>query len=159
MQEIQIVCYGNPAPQGSKKALMRPGARFPSVVESSGEKLKRWRYEVAQAAAEEMRRQGLALMLGAVWIDISFHLIRPKSHFGSGNNQRNIKPKSPAHHTQKPDIDKLTRAVLDSLSGQVYRDDSQVMHLVASKHWCKAAPCVVVRVKQLQWSAAQGGNS
>lgn len=136
---------------------MPPGARFPAVVESSGEKLKRWRYDVAQTAAEQMRRHGFDLMDGAVWIDIAFHLIRPKSHFGSGKNQRNIKPKSPTHHTQKPDIDKLTRAVLDSLSGQVFRDDSQVMQLVASKHWCKAAPCVVVRVKELKSTATQGG--
>ena len=36
-------------------------------------------------------------------------------------------------HTKKPDLDKLIRAILDSLTGIVYKDDCQVWNIHASK--------------------------
>lgn len=148
LRTIQFTCYGTPTPQGSKRPVMGKHQRFPSIVESSGERLKRWRYAVSQAAAEAVRGHG-GLIDGPVQVCLTFHLLRPKSHFGSGKNSRRLKPSAPQRHTQTPDIDKLTRAVLDSLTGQVYRDDSQVSALRADKYWIDANPCVVVAVREL----------
>lgn len=45
------------------------------------------------------------------------------------------------------DVDKIARAVLDSLTGIVYRDDSQVTHLRISKNWAEdARPRVEIAV-------------
>ena len=38
----------------------------------------------------------------------------------------------------KPDLDNVVKAVLDALNGTVFTDDSQVVSLVAGKHWQNA---------------------
>lgn len=49
---------------------------------------------------------------------------------------------------QKPDTDKLIRAINDSLTGVAFRDDSQVTTIVAHKRRARPGedPGVVVRV-------------
>lgn len=59
----------------------------------------------------------------------SFHMPIPK---------RLIRKKDPqpwwtAMHTQKPDVDNIFKAVSDVMSGQVYKDDSQIVHTVIKK--------------------------
>jgi crossover junction endodeoxyribonuclease RusA len=68
-----------------------------------------------------------------VLIALTFKLHRPLSHYGSGKNARLVKPSAPKHPAKVPDIDKLTRAVLDALTSIVWVDDSQVVRLTASK--------------------------
>lgn len=49
-----------------------------------------------------------------------------------------VRPKSAQrreHHTVKPDIDKLTRAVLDALTEVAYDDDAQVMTVICHKQY------------------------
>lgn len=59
---------------------------------------------------------------------------RPKHHMQLRGGKYVPKPKyidtMPA---MMPDIDKLVRAVMDSLTGIAYRDDAQVIILTASK--------------------------
>ena len=63
---------------------------------------------------------------GPVSLSLTFTLPRPKSHAGRG----------PLLHTQRPDVDKLTRLVCDALTlAKVYQDDSQVTVLTAEKRW------------------------
>lgn len=38
-------------------------------------------------------------------------------------------------HNKKPDIDNLTKAVLDALNGIAYEDDAQIVSIVASKKY------------------------
>jgi crossover junction endodeoxyribonuclease RusA len=62
-------------------------------------------------------------MTGADCVDLAFVMPRPKSA-----------PKTktlPA--VKRPDIDKLTRAILDAITGICLVDDSQVVGLKASK--------------------------
>ena len=44
-------------------------------------------------------------------------------------------PKARRDMIVKPDLDKLTRAVLDALTGVVWHDDAQVVRLVAVKRY------------------------
>lgn len=58
-----------------------------------------------------------------ITIDMTFSFVRPKS----------VSAKKRPHHTVKPDVDKLVRAVLDALTNVAYRDDSQVVRINATK--------------------------
>jgi Holliday junction resolvase RusA-like endonuclease len=44
-------------------------------------------------------------------------------------------PKRWVHAIKKPDLDKLLRAIGDGLTGVVWRDDSQVISISATKHY------------------------
>jgi len=141
-----FVVHGNPKPQGSKNAFTPKGAKFPVVVESAGEALKHWRYAVAQKAAEVMGDK--LPHNGAVSVELTFRMSRPKSHYGTGRNAGTLKESSPEHHVVKPDIDKLTRAVFDSLSKRVYGDDSQVCEMSVKKKYPPPSVHVVVKKRE-----------
>ena len=68
----------------------------------------------------------------AVLIEINLHLQRPKSHY----NKYDIKPSAPKWKTTKPDIDNHIKFYLDCMSGIVFKDDNQIISLVASKQFC-----------------------
>lgn len=78
------------------------------------------------------------MSIEAVAVTCNFFFIRPKS----------IK-KNVTHKTTKPDIDKCARSILDSLTGVCFRDDSQVVSLLATKDFCDpgVGECVVVSVR------------
>jgi Holliday junction resolvase RusA-like endonuclease len=90
------------------------------MVESSAKKLKPWRVNVAAIA----RRECVPIE-GPVDVYLMFVLYRPKS-------TPKTKPTPPAIK-KNGDIDKLTRAVLDGLTGPAYKDDCQVTALKVRK--------------------------
>ncbi len=105
---------GVPIAQGSKNAYRR-GDRI--VLVESAKRLPAWRYKVSTAA----KGAGLPLLESeAVKVTLLFCMPHPK---------RPIK----RFPTTKPDLDKLTRAILDALTGIAYKDDSQVCQIDAQK--------------------------
>lgn len=143
LSHVEFFVAGDAKPQGSKRAIMGPNQRFPSVVESAGQPLKDWRGDVRYAATKVNRRFD-----GAVAVRLHFAMRRPKCHFGTGRNAQKLKDSSPEHHTKKPDVDKLARAILDALTGVLYRDDSCVNDLLASKGWAIGEPGCFIRVEE-----------
>jgi Holliday junction resolvase RusA-like endonuclease len=141
----ELFVQGTPKPQGSKRAIMGKHQRFPSVIESAGQALKDWRGDVRYAAS----RLGVKHE-GSVSVCLHFHLQRPKAHFGSGKNSGNLKPSAPKYHTQKPDVDKLSRAVLDALTDVLFGDDSCVCHLEAKKEWAVGKAGCLITVQSLE---------
>lgn len=134
---IRFFVEGLPIAQGSKKAFMRKGARFPTLVESA-KGLKPWREHVAQEGKKQRSK-----VTGPVRVQLEFIFPRAKSHFGTGRNEKKLKPSAPLHHTKKPDIDKVTRAVLDAITNVVIEDDSCVVQLEASKRYGQKPGCVI----------------
>ncbi|MCR9197396.1 MAG: RusA family crossover junction endodeoxyribonuclease [Planctomycetaceae bacterium] len=127
---IRFFVEGIPIAQGSKKAFMRKGAKFPTLVESA-KGLKPWRERVALEGKKQLRK-----LSGPVKVQLEFLFPRAKSHFGTGRNSERLKESAPAHHTKKPDIDKVTRAILDAITNVVIEDDSCVVQLEAMKRYC-----------------------
>lgn len=125
MTSTSFFVPGTPAPQGSKKHVGN------GVMIESSKHLKPWRARVAWLARQHIRRSHT----GPVKLEMQFYFRRPKRHYGTGRNSDNLKLSAPAMHTQKPDIDKLERAILDALTGIAYIDDSQVVKVVKSKQW------------------------
>lgn len=72
-------------------------------------------------------------------VSVSFRFDRPKKHFTA----KGIKADAPTSHTNTPDADKLLRALLDSMSGVVFEDDSQVSEIAVEKVYAKGAVTVV----------------
>ena len=121
---------GIPAAQGSKRHV--GGGR---MVESS-RAVGPWREAVRAETQRAMNGSGP--MSGPLRIDLSFTLPRPKSL-----------PKRTLFPAKRPDLDKLTRAVLDGLTaGGAWADDSQVVTLVAYKRYptgpaAEAGGCII----------------
>lgn len=135
-------------PQGSKRLgfhKTKTGETRSFVLDNNDKALESWRGAVAQAA--RAARAAQPLIEGAVFLELEFTFLRPKGHFGTGGNATTLKRSAPAYHVQRPDIDKLKRAVMDALSGVVWRDDSQVCQGSQRKVW---GDCAGVRVEVLE---------
>ena len=132
MTSIEIIVLGTPAPQGSKHgyAVKAKGAYTGKVaqVESSA-KVKPWRMAVKYAALEALpTRDGSAILTGAVVLEVTFRLPRPKGHYGTGRNTGNLKPSAPLFPAGRPDLDKLLRSTFDALGeAGIWGDDAQVV--------------------------------
>jgi crossover junction endodeoxyribonuclease RusA len=118
---ISFTAYGIPAPKGSTKAFMRPGMRFPVVTEDN-KHTRPWAAIVKDAARQAIEQNHISFPSGPVSLRVRFYMPRPKSL-----------PKRVTEHTKKPDLDKLVRAVKDSLTGVIWNDDAQVVGLAAYK--------------------------
>ena len=96
-----------------------------------------WKRAVKRALFEMMEENRWELTLGPVSVSLNFAMPRPKSHFGA----KGLKPSAPVHHVGKPDVDNLAKLILDQLtrSGNVWRDDSQVVSLTVHKFWATGA--------------------
>lgn len=74
---------------------------------------------------------------------MEFHIAMPKSWSKKKKLEMNGQ-----YHTQVPDSDNLQKAVLDSLNGNVYDDDSQVCQIFAVKRWAERGS-IVVKIEKL----------
>ena len=114
---FQLFVAGEPRPQGSKKAFNR-GAHI--VLVEANKDLPAWRDHMKKMFELKMMELDNRFDT-AVSVSLTFWLTRPKTV----NRQ---------YATKTYDIDKLTRAVLDSLTqGGVIQDDSNVVDLTARK--------------------------
>ena len=127
--------YGTPAPQGSKRHLGN------GVLVESSKRVAPWRADVRAAAQKWFPRPQSSPHPhpGYFHLTLEFRFPRPKSHYRTGRFSWALREQAPRAdcHTQRPDVDKLARAVLDALTGVVWGDDSRVTHLTASKQWCE----------------------
>lgn len=116
---------GIPQPQGSSRAFVR-GNR--AVVTSANPALRGWREVVAVGVGLALPPDWVVLD-GPVAVTVTFTLPRPKSL-----------PRRRQFPATRPDVDKLARAVLDALTGVVFRDDAQVVMLTAMKQYAVESP-------------------
>jgi Holliday junction resolvase RusA-like endonuclease len=122
---------GTPRPQGSKKAFVIRGK---AVLVDASEGNYEWRRIVTQELAND---PDLVRYKGAVNVSLAFYMEKAKS------NKTNLM-------TQKPDIDKLARSVLDAMTNaELIEDDSKVVYLNITKTWAENQnPGVLIHVWQ-----------
>ena len=128
---------GIPAPQGSKRHV--GGGR---MIESC-KALKPWRDLIIADA----KQQNIDAVINTpVGVSLVFCFPRPKNHF---NKHGKLLGRAPTHKITRPDLDKLTRGVLDSLvyAGMI-ADDSLVYSINAHKRYCvgEEQPGVLITV-------------
>jgi crossover junction endodeoxyribonuclease RusA len=119
---LRFFVPGTPKPKGTLiSGVTKDGRRFQRNLDKGhGE----WRAKVGHVALGAMA--GSTLLEGPVRIALTFFVLRPKGHFGTGKHASLLKPGMPLHPAGKPDVDKLMRAVGDALTGVCYRDDAQI---------------------------------
>jgi crossover junction endodeoxyribonuclease RusA len=105
-----------------------------SVATHDNPKTREWALLVAGAASEAIRSRTVdsadvpwRVLEGPVRLALAFYLPRPQSL-----------PKRIVANIKGLDVDKLSRLILDALSGLAYGDDRQVVELIAGKYY--AAP-------------------
>lgn len=155
---IRFTVHGKPQQRGSKKASLIPkrGGGFVTkngrpivAARDMNENSKEWMGQVRDAAANACSGD---LLAGPIRITCWFYFKRPDSHFGSGKNTGRLKPSAPEHHCSFPDLDKLMRAINDSLTGVVWRDDKQVCAFgnETGKFWTTSAECAEIQIEVLE---------
>lgn len=127
---------GVPAPQGSKSFKGIRGGK--AILAESSSRVKPWRETIA------WHTQDLTPVDGAVHVELEFVMPRPKSTPKS-------KPAPPAIK-RNGDIDKLTRAVFDALSGRAYHDDAQVVSMIVRKRIAELDEVSGVFINVEEWS-------
>lgn len=130
---IEFFVAGTPKPAGSKRAFVIPNTNRAVLTDASGKPGKDWRGDVRAKAEEAM---GDEMPLGCpVGVVLTFYMPRPKGHYGSGKNADKLKgpDRAPRWNTSAPDVDKLSRAILDALKGVCWTDDAVIAHKLASK--------------------------
>lgn len=126
--------YGLPLAQGRPRA-----ARFGSGVRVYDPATSRdWKRTIQ---AQVLTIKPTAPFDCPLAMELSFIFPRPKSL-----------PKRVLHHTKRPDIDNLFKAVSDALNGILYRDDSLIVQLVTRKVYGEE-PGVAIHLYELD---AQG---
>lgn len=117
---LVFVVHGEPIPKGSTKAFVVKGR---ARVTNDNPRTRNWQALITDAALQAVGDE--PPLTGPVHIGLHFTLPRPKT----------VKR---THPTVKPDLDKLARAALDALTGTVFTDDAQVLHLTATKDYLGA---------------------
>jgi crossover junction endodeoxyribonuclease RusA len=130
MFDLTIDVSGDPASQGSHSVI------HGRIVQVNSAKHKRWRNAVSFAALDLVGPDFQPLD-EPLELSVIFYLPRPKS----------VTRDFPA---VMPDVDKLLRAVFDSLSGIIYVDDSRIIQATAQKRYADSRGVgAVIRVNTL----------
>jgi len=155
MLMLSFEAPGQPVPQGSVRGFVAGGR---AIITSDNSKLRPWRDTVTWAARDVLRghsERASFPITGPVQLVLSFWMHRPKNR----PKTVDVLPLVP------PDLDKLIRAVGDSLvNAGVIRDDSQVVSITTTKryavgpdlakiyveHFHQHTPCVLVRVEEMR---------
>lgn len=146
---------GQPAPQGSARAFVTKGGR--AVVTSANPQLRPWRDKLSWAARQALLEHPERVQFPitrAVGLRLTFWMRRPQD----ARRTLDVLP------TKPPDLDKLIRAVGDSLTNAgVIRDDALITDVLMRKRYAvppdltkiydpvkhRTEPCVEVRVRRI----------
>ena len=122
---LELIVEGSPVPQGSFRHIGN------GRIISANPKLNTWRQTIADQIAQQTHHR---LIDARIRLELVFTLPRPKS----------VPIKRRSVPTTKPDLDKLTRAVMDAISleryCQIIKDDSLVTDLHAVKRYDDVNP-------------------
>lgn len=81
-------------------------------------------------------------------VELQFYFSRPKSHYKTGKNAHLLKDNPPRYHVSRPDVDNLTKFVMDALNKVYWKDDSYISSLVVNKFYSDT-PRTVIEVSTI----------
>lgn len=138
---IEFTVLGQPATAGSKRGIpYEKKGKFkangkPELgvrVIHDNERFESW----SQACKQEALRAAAGRFIdGPILLMVQIIRPRPKGHFRTGKNSLQVRDAAPGYPDTKPDLTKVVRAIEDSLTGVIWRDDCQVVRQVTAKDW------------------------
>lgn len=137
---ITIKVPGQPVGKGRPRISTRGG----KIRAFTPEKTVSYENAIAEAAGPAMA--GRSVIEGPVQITVFAQFQIPKSW---SKKRRAETLSSFVHHTSKPDADNILKAVGDALNGIVWKDDSQIAWLSASKAYGEE-PGLTIHVETLR---------
>jgi Holliday junction resolvase RusA-like endonuclease len=122
-RRVRFDVAGLPITQGSKKAFAHKHTGRVVVVDDNSPDLRSWRTAIGEEARRAQAQLGGVLARDVpVRVGLMFFLPKPQSA-----------PKTRRTYPLTRDLDKLTRAVLDSLESVLYANDGQVVSMRLGK--------------------------
>lgn len=132
-EPVTLEVYGVPQPQGNKTGFYNKSLGRVVIVEGRRPDARRafasWRQGVDETAQRYQEAHAIALCDQPVRLTLAFYLPRPQSA-----PRRRIWPDT------RPDLDKLTRAVMDAITGTLITNDARVCELRVTKHFAGERP-------------------
>lgn len=126
--KLEFTVFIRAEPQGSTKAFVIPGTNR-ACITSANAKMKPFRSELTRMARATVSESNWTEPLHGKHQPVTVTMI-------FGFRKPDSTPKTRNYPSVKPDIDKLTRAVLDALTGVAFKDDGQVVTTIAHKVYC-----------------------
>ena len=150
MRKIEFFVPGTPVGKGRPRA----ARRGTGVVMFTPEKTAGYEALVAAAASNAMRAEAGPLFTGPLEAVLEMRIPIPASWSKAHKAAALAGTELP---TSKPDIDNVAKAILDACNGVVFRDDAQVVMLVATKAFSDE-PGVRVVIRECGWIAGIGAK-
>ena len=127
---IVLRIIGLPVPKGRPRSFRVGGFLGHYTPKRTAE----WEKYVRLQARQQYKQAPLDC---PIKIEVEFYLPRPKSL-----------PKKYVYHAKKPDLDNLNKAILDSLEGIIYTNDSRICQIVSRKNYAssRSEVGVVIRI-------------
>lgn len=134
-----ILCrvYGLPGTKGSSRAIIRGGkaVSVPGGSNAGKEKREAWenlvRWELRKVIGP---REDPVFIDVPVVVEMDFFLPRPANDWAAKGG---LKPKAQAWPWKTPDLDKITRATADALTGYAVNDDARIVEMRLSKRYAR----------------------
>ncbi|KRI89071.1 hypothetical protein APC20_01430 [Acinetobacter baumannii] len=141
---IEFTVYGEPVAQGRPRATTIAGrARLYDPAKS-----RNYKEYIRLAAADHAPS---ALLEGPLLLKIGIYRSIPKSFSKKKTVQaeaREIRP------TSKPDVDNYVKGIKDALNKVIWKDDSQIVSIVAEKFYSQK-PRIEVKVQAMEEQVQQ----
>ena len=148
---------GTPQPQGSTRSFNHSRTGEIITLHANSARLDAWRNRITLEVRQYLNRHpDDAVPTGPLGVALDIYLPRPKNH---------SKARAAADrrwHYTRPDLDKLTRAVLDALdNANLFTDDAQVTELRAAKAYPFTPDLTGVEITwwplKSPWADSRGG--
>ena len=149
-RKIEFFVPGAPIGKGRPRA----ARRGTGVVMFTPEKTAGYEALVAAAASNAMRAEAGPLFTGPLEAVLEMRIPIPASWSKAHKAAALAGAELP---TSKPDIDNVAKAILDACNGVAFRDDAQVVMLVATKAFSDE-PGVRVVIRECGWIAGFGAK-
>ncbi len=141
--KIEFFVPGIARPGGSKRGFYVQKLKR-VVMTPANKKTKPWMDTVRWYAMKAWNRR--PLLEGAIQCNMTFLILRPKSHRKKSGGLTKSAPRYP---TPRPDTTKLVRSTEDALTGVIWRNDSQVVVQHNKKVYVDSNPGVRIVVTPL----------
>jgi Holliday junction resolvase RusA-like endonuclease len=116
MLDVNTVIFDiEPIPKGRPRMTKKGWAYTPKRTKDFEQKIKR-------LAEDYMKSRKLPVLTGAVYVAMEFYLKRGKT----------VKR---VYHTVRPDLDNFIKAIKDACNGVIWKDDSQIVRVLATKNY------------------------